>query len=425
MLSREDNEFLTRTGPGTPMGAYLRRFWLPFGIASELPAPDCPPIRVRLLGEDLVAFRDSSGKLGLVAENCPHRGASLFFGRNEEEGLRCVYHGWKFSRDGACVDMPNEPPESNFKHKVKATAYGCEERGDILWAYLGPAGLGAEIPDLEWMHVPPESRYVSRRIQRSNFMQSLEGELDSSHVGFLHSAPNPEVKLKPEDLRSSIAGYMYRDKRPKLSSKETDAGLIFGARREAEEGTYYWRVTQYLLPSYTMIPPSTADAIHFTAAIPVDDETTNAFTVTWKPDGPLSEAVLAQCTSFRGIHMEVDEKFMPVRNKENDYGIDREAQRLGRTYTGIFGVREEDCAVQEGMGRIYDRTREHLGVADLAVIQGRRRLLRGARALQSGEEPYAATHGEAYHVRSTSMILPREMAWDEGTAEALVARVKN
>jgi hypothetical protein len=336
-----------------------------------------------------------------------------------------VYHGWKFSRDGTCVDMPNEPPESNFKHKVKVTAYGCEERGDVLWAYMGPEGLGAQIPDLEFMHVPPESRYVSRRIQRSNFMQSLEGELDSSHVGFLHSAPNPEVKLKPEDLRSSIAGYMYRDKRPKLSSKETDAGLIFGARREAEAGTYYWRVTQYLLPSYTMIPPSTADCIHFTAAIPVDDETTNAFTVTWKPDGPLSEAVLAQCTSFRGIHMEVDEKFLPVRNKENDYGIDREAQRLGRTYTGIFGVREEDCAVQEGMGPIYDRTKEHLGVADLAVIQGRRRLIRGARDLLAGKEPYAASHGQAYHVRSTSMILPRDLSWDEGTAEALLARVRS
>jgi nitrite reductase/ring-hydroxylating ferredoxin subunit len=423
MLSREDNELMTRVGPGTAMGDYLRRFWLPFALASELPTPDCPPARFTLLGEKLVGFRDSAGELGLVAENCPHRGASLFFGRNEEEGLRCVYHGWKFNTAGSCVDMPNEPPESNFKHKVKVVAYPCEERGGVLWAYLGPEGLGAQIPDLEWMHVPESSRYASRRVQRSNFMQSLEGELDSSHVGFLHSQPNPEVKPRPADLRNSIAGYMYRDKRPKLSSKETDAGLIIGARREAEEGFYYWRVTQYLLPTYTMIPPSLDECIHFTAAIPIDDETTNAFTVTWNPDGPLSEKVLAECKSFLGIHMEVDEKFNPVRNKDNDYCIDREQQRLGRTYTGIFGVREEDCAVQEGMGRIYDRTREHLGTADLAVIQGRRRLLRGARALRSGEEPYAATHGEAYRVRSASLVLPREMAWDEGTAEAQLARV--
>jgi phthalate 4,5-dioxygenase len=423
MLSHEDNELMTRVGPGTPMGNYLRRFWLPFGLASEVPTPDSPPVRMRLLSENLVCFRDSSGKLGLAAENCPHRGASLFFGRNEEEGIRCVYHGWKFNTTGACVDMPNEPPESNFKHKVRVTAYPCEERGDILWAYLGPEGLGAEIPRLEWMNVPSESRYVSRRIQRSNFMQSLEGELDSSHVGFLHSKPNPEVKPVFADLRNSVAGYMYRDKRPKLSSKETDGGMIFGARRDAEDGSYYWRVTQFLLPTFTMIPPGLDDCIHFTAAIPVDDETTNAFTVTWNPDRPLNESVLAECRSFLGIHMEVDEKFVPVRNKDNDYEIDREAQRLGRTYTGIYGVREEDCAAQEGMGAIYDRTKEHLGTADLAVIQGRRRLLRGARELMAGIEPYAARHREAYHVRSASLVLPRERAWDEGTAEAQLARV--
>src|SRR4026209_30380 len=172
MLSPADNDLLTHIGPGTPMGNLLRQYWIPGLPSLELPSPDCPPKRVKLLGEALVAFRDTSGQVGIVAENCPHRGASLFFGRNEESGLRCVYHGWKFNASGACVDMPNEPPESNFKHKVKVTAYPCEERGDILWAYLGPQELRGEIPNLEWMHVPSESRYVSRRIQRTNFMQS-------------------------------------------------------------------------------------------------------------------------------------------------------------------------------------------------------------------------------------------------------------
>src|SRR5215218_6017920 len=150
------------------MGNVFRRFWLPALVADELPEPDCAPVRLTVLGEKLIGFRETEGKVGFVAENCPHRGASMFFGRNEEEGLRCVYHGWKFNAAGECVDMPNEPPESNFKHKVKVTAYPCEERGDILWGYLGPEGLGAQIPELEWMHVPPESRYVSRRVQRSN-----------------------------------------------------------------------------------------------------------------------------------------------------------------------------------------------------------------------------------------------------------------
>ncbi|MFN0074223.1 MAG: Rieske 2Fe-2S domain-containing protein [Chloroflexota bacterium] len=423
MLSREDNDVLTRVGPGTVMGTYLRRFWLPFALASELPAPDCPPVRVKLLGEHLVAFRTSAGQLGLLAENCPHRGASLFFGRNEEAGLRCVYHGWKFDSSGACLDMPNEPAESNFKHKVRVTAYPCAERGDILWAYLGPAEHAAQIPELEWMHVPQNQRWVSKRLQRCNYMQSLEGELDSSHVGFLHSRPNPESQ-PTVDLRNSISEWMMRDKTPHLSTKQTDSGMIIGARRDAEPGSYYWRVTQYLLPTYTMIPPGTDEVIHFTAAIPIDDENMMGFTMTWSPSGPLSERVLAEIASMTGIHMEVDPKsFLPVRNRENDYNIDRNLQRLGRLYTGIKGVREEDHAVQEGMGAIYDRTKEHLGTSDLAVIQARRRLLTAARALQSGEEPYAASHGEAYRVRSASVILPHQVIWEEGAAEALVAQV--
>lgn len=423
MLSHEDNELLTRVGPGTTMGTYLRRFWLPFALASELPTPDCPPVRVRLLGENLVAFRDSNGKLGLVVESCPHRGASLFFGRNEEAGLRCVYHGWKFDASGACVDMPNEPPESNFKHKVRVTAYPCKERGEILWAYMGPADCAAQIPELEWMRVPDSQRWVSKRIQRCSYMQSLEGELDSSHVGFLHSRPNPEAR-PTVDLRNSISDYMMRDKTPLLATKQTDAGMIIGARRDAEAGSYYWRVTQYLLPTYTMIPPGNDEVIHFTAAVPIDDESMIGITVTWNPDGPLSDRVLAEIASMTGIHMEVEPNtFLPVRNRENDYGIDRELQRLGRTFTGIKGVREEDLAVQEGMGAIYDRTKEHLGTCDLAVIQARRRLLTAARALQAGEEPYGPMYGDAYRVRSASLVLPRDVIWDQGAAEAMVARV--
>src|SRR2546421_8821889 len=154
MLSKEDNELLTRTGPGTPMGELFRRFWLPALLPSELPTPDCDPIRFRILGEDLIAWRDSNGQPGFVANNCPHRGASLFFGRNEEEGLRCVYHGWKFDVSGACVDMPNEPPDSNFKHKVKATAYSCVEHGGLIWTYMGLLAEPPALPELEFTLVP-------------------------------------------------------------------------------------------------------------------------------------------------------------------------------------------------------------------------------------------------------------------------------
>src|SRR5438067_1817906 len=187
MLSKEDNELLCRVGPGTPMGQFMREYWLPAFVPSELPEADSAPMRMRLLGENLIAFRVTSGKYGLIANNCPHRGASLFFGRNEEEGIRCVYHGWKFDIDGACVDMPNEPAESDFKHKVRAVAYPTLERGGVIWAYMGDPTQQPEPPDLEWALVPAEQRYISKRLQLTNYAQAMEGGIDSSHVSFLHN----------------------------------------------------------------------------------------------------------------------------------------------------------------------------------------------------------------------------------------------
>ncbi|MEK7214953.1 MAG: Rieske 2Fe-2S domain-containing protein, partial [Chloroflexota bacterium] len=172
MLSRTENELITRTGPGTPMGELWRRFWLPAMSSSELPVADCPPVRLRLLGEDLIAFRSSDARVGLVANNCPHRGASLFFGRNEEQGLRCVYHGWKFALNGACVDMPNEPAESNFKSKVRVTAYPCREVNGIVWTYMGPAEFEPELPQLGFNLVPQENMYGLKILVESNYLQA-------------------------------------------------------------------------------------------------------------------------------------------------------------------------------------------------------------------------------------------------------------
>src|SRR5579859_8197660 len=186
MLSRDENELITRVGPGTPMGSLMREYWLPAMLSSELPAPDSDPVRVMLLGERLIAFRESGGKVGLLANHCPHRGASLFFGRNEEAGLRCVYHGWKFDVDGNCVDMPNEPPESNFKHKIKTTAYPCLERGGIIWTCMGPPELQPGAPEYGFCLVPESQRFATRHAQECNWLQALEGGHDTAHVPFLH-----------------------------------------------------------------------------------------------------------------------------------------------------------------------------------------------------------------------------------------------
>ncbi len=419
MLSKAENELLTRVGPGTPMGNLLRTFWLPFALSTELPGADSNPVRVRLLGEDLIAFRDSNGAVGLLQNNCPHRGASLFFGRNEEAGLRCVYHGWKFDVDGSCIDMPNEPAESDFKSKVSATAYPTQERGGVVWAYLGPAtDQRPDLPALEWTQVPASHRLVTKRIQSCSFLQNVEGEIDSSHVSFLHSRDSEADKQADGTQRA----YMARDRAPRFFVLSTDYGLLIGAQRDAETDSFYWRMTQFLMPTYTMIPAPVGGPISFTAAVPMDDDRMMGYTVTWHPDRPLTDEEVAQIESWTGVHTEVDPTtFKPLRNQDNDYLIDRALQRSGRSYTGIRGIREEDLAAQESMGPIYDRQTEHLGSSDLAIIAMRRRLLDAVRALaDSGEVPYETRQPRAYAVRSAAVVLPRVGVWHEQAAEAML-----
>src|SRR5215210_1389733 len=197
MLSRGDNEYLCRVGPGTPMGDLMRQYWMPAIRSDELPSPDCPPLRVMLLGEQLIGFRTTSGAVGLIQNACPHRGASLFFGRNEEEGLRCVYHGWKFDAGGACVDMPSEPAESNFKNKVRARAYPCKERCGVVWTYMGQRQTPPPLPDLE-PNMLEEGRWAVGNLQRDcNWMQALEGDIDTVHVPFLHGGHRTVHNTQP------------------------------------------------------------------------------------------------------------------------------------------------------------------------------------------------------------------------------------
>ena len=426
MLTHAENELLTRVSPGTPMGNLMRCFWQPFALAPELPLPDCAPIRIRLLGEDLVAFRGSDELLGLLAANCPHRGASLFFGRNEENGLRCVYHGWKFDTTGACVDMPNEPVESDFRNKVQARAYPVQERGGVLWGYLGADTTPPPFPELEWTRVPESHRLVTKRIQVCNYLQNVEGEVDSSHVSFLHSkAAIADSTAATGGFDTNQAAYMARDRAPQFFVLPTEYGLAIGARRDAEAMSYYWRITQFLMPSYTMIPAPVGGPLSFTGAAPIDDEHMLGFTATWHPDRPLTQAEVDRIQSWTGVHTEVDPvTFQPLRNKDNDYLIDRDLQRSGRSFTGIRGIREEDLAVQESMGPIYDRRGEHLATADLAIIALRRRLLESVRALhERGEQPYEARNADSYRVRSAALVLPRDVEWQRGAAEATLARI--
>ncbi|MBV9503841.1 MAG: Rieske 2Fe-2S domain-containing protein [Acidobacteriia bacterium] len=428
MLSREESELLTRAGPGTAAGDYFRRFWLPALLATEVPAPDCPPVRLRILGEDLVAFRDTEGRVGMVDEYCPHRRASLFWGRNEECGLRCVYHGWKFEVSGACVDMPNEPPEYGLDNKVRIVAYPTREYGGIIWAYLGPAERLPELPKLEWARVPESHRYISKRRQETNYLQAIEGGIDSSHSNFLHASVDafrvtPDYVEKVKNSSNLRARYHLLDRVPRFTVKKTDYGLVIAVRRNAGEDTYYWRLTQFLLPSHTIIPYQKGLSIHGHCWVPRDDETCWVWTMSWNPEAPLSAEEWKTIREGTFVHADVDPvSFRPYRNKDNDYQIDRAEQR-NHSMTGIHGFAAQDQAIQESMGPIVDRTRERLGTSDTAIIAMRRLLLQQMRALRDDQEPFAAHHGAIYWVRSASLLLKRDVPFDEGARDLVAAQV--
>lgn len=423
MLSHEDNRLLTEVGPGTPMGELFRHFWIPVLLAEEVPHADSDPVRARILGEDLIAFRDTSGRVGLLGNHCPHRGASLFFGRNEENGLRCVYHGWKFALDGTCVDMPNEPAESDFKHKVRHVAYPTVERGGLIWAYMGSDEHQPEPPDLEFTLVPDSHRYVTKYPLDCNYMQGMEGELDSSHVSFLHST------LKPRDnqINNTLFGrnlleLTAEDKHPRFTVVERDYGLLIGASRETSDGSLYWRITQWLMPCYTLVPGDPDGTLLCQMRIPIDDEHHWLFRLRWNAFRPMPDQERDTYKRGGGFYAtQIPGSYQTLANKTNDYLIDRHKQRTFN-YSGMESVPIEDTAMMESMGPIYDRTQERLGSSDVAVISTRRRLIKAAQDLQNGIEPFPARHPELYRVRSAVKVLPRETSFIDGAAEALVSR---
>ena len=309
-----------------------------------------------------------------------------------------MYHGWKFDLTGACVDMPNEPAESNFKHKIRATAYPCADWGGLIWVYMGPSDLQPGLPQFEWCTVPDSHRHVARWQQDCNYMQALEGCIDTSHVSFLHRS------LVPSNLARRVVRDVGRsDHAPVLTVQETDYGFAYGGRRNVKDGGYYWRVTQFLLPYFTLIP-----AMEWPRGghcyVPVDDEHVWSFGYQYDATAPLSEDVLDMYRrGAASVAKTVPGTFRTLANRDNDYLIDREMQKK-TNYSGIFGVRNQDIAMVESMGTIYDRTREHLGTADLAIIAARRVLLRMAEQLEAGIEPYAPSHSDTFMVRPLDVV---------------------
>ena len=421
MLSKEENDLLTQIGPGTPMGELARRFWTPVLLASELPAADCDPVRVRALGEDVVAFKDSNGRVGLLEAWCPHRGSDLFFGRNEEGGLRCVYHGWKFDAAGACLDVPNAPEGESFREKVRARAYPALERGGLVWGYFGPPDSVPDFPEMEWTRVPDAHRYISKMFLDCNYLQTMEADIDSSHLGFLHSYVKGGTVI--DGRTNGIEDFTASDRAPAWTVTDTDYGVMLTARRDAGDN-YYWRVNQWMIPFYTMIAARPGDTVLCQVKVPVDDERSVAFRVRWHADRPLTPEELAVYRDKGVLFPEmIPGQFRTRENKGNDYLIDR-AQQRHYSFTGIKSIPAQDFAVTEAQhgGPVSDRTRERLVSSDAAIIQVRRRLLRSVRQLQEGQEPPEARDGGAFRVRSLDIVMPKAATVEDDAREHLAAR---
>lgn len=400
MLSKEENELLTRTDPGTPMGELVRRYWIPALLSEEILEPDSPPVQVRTLGEELVAFRDSQGKIGLLDEHCSHRGTSLFYGRNEECGLRCIYHGWKYDVDGNVLDTPAEPADSDFRKKIRHLAYPTVELAGIVFAYLGPREKRPLFPQYEWTLVPQNQTYVTKSLLECNYLQGLEGECDSSHLSILHR------EFKRDDLQSLF----HQDAAPVYEVEETDFGMRLVALRQAGPDQTYVRVSSFVMPVSCWVPALNKE-IHL--YVPIDDTHAWRYDLGFRTDRPVSPEEVRR----RKV---IGPDYSRSRGLDNHYKQDRTAQKTVN-FTGITGDGIEadflghDACATESMGTIYDRGTEHLGVSDKAVIAVRRYLISTIRRFQEGKEPPHIVRDPEQnrfpHVDTLTKVIPAGGDW--------------
>jgi phthalate 4,5-dioxygenase len=407
MTSVQESDILTRVGPGTPMGNLMRHYWLPALKSSELKA-DGDPVRFLLLGERLIGFRDTAGRVGVMDHRCPHRCASLFLGRNEEGGIRCVYHGWKYDVTGQCIDQANLPPGKTFTDKVRAKAYRTCERNGIVYVYMGDTAELPSLPEITATQIPEAEVDIIFLLRRCNWLQAMEGDIDTSHLNFLHFGSMGASDFAPSD--PNRFGQIHRD--PEYMAEATDLGTIYGAYRPADNDQTYWRIAHFLFPCWTLAPFIAFDDYRIARAwVPLDD--THTMFIMIGPKGGLASSnrdkisVLPNATDWLG-------RFRSVQSIENDYLVDRALQRT-KSFTGIEHVHIQDQAVTESMGEITDHGFENLAASDRMIALTRRRLLLAAKALaEEGKPPPGAATPEAYRdVGAGYFLAPKSRAWPE------------
>lgn len=417
MLTTAENELLCRVGAATPMGKMIRRYWIPALQGRDLVAGGAPK-RVRLLGEDFVAFRDPDGRAGFLDEYCPHRGASLVLARNEPGGLRCIYHGWKMDCSGAVVETPAEPDAYGFKDRVRANAYPLYEAGGLVWVYLGPPGTEPARMDFPFTQVEPEFRHIIQARVACNWVQCLEGVIDSSHTNVLH-----QNLVSPAAVDATLMSDNFHarrpsaDLRPRMETQDTAYGYRYAAIRTPivdPDTTKYVRVTLFIAPIYAIFPPPKGWT-WMQAFVPIDDTHTMFYFIQYKNDEPLDEAARARSSAGSGLRpgIDLDDEYRLAANAANNWLQDRAAMMRGENFSGMTGVNIEDLAVQESMGALFDRSTEHLGASDIPVIRMRRLMLDAVkRFAETGEPPIGLTEPVPYHkLFAEEKIIPIGEPW--------------
>ena len=406
-----DNELLCRVEGDAAMGKVMRQHWLPACMSEEVAEPDGAPVRARLLGQDLVVFRDTQGRVGVLDEKCPHRGASLVYGRNEDCGLRCLYHGWKFGVDGAVQEMASEPADSRMRN-LKARAYPVAEAGGFVWVWMGDAEAVRPFQTPAWAPTPGTKISIVKIHAACNWAQVLEGSIDSAHSSSLHSTNMPTAEVEGSTATETAWLRPSNDKAPRLEVEATDYGFHYAALRRPirdPETHVYVRTTVFIAPFTVLIPPN--DQYNLAQMlVPTDDTNCMFYWIAWHPTKGIGQDAWRRfCAAEVGPDLNPD--FTKVRNLANDYQQDRAAMKAG-DFTGITGIPTQDMAMWESMGPIADRSADHLGSSDAAIIQFRRQMVAAARAAAAGEPAIGTGSATSVsHLASFEGVVPRTVDW--------------
>ena len=414
MLTAEENDLLCRVEGDAPMGALMRRHWLPACMSEEVALSDGTPVRVRLLGEDLVAFRDSNFRVGVVGERCPHRGASLALGRNENCRLACLYHGWSVDVEGRVVDTPSEPPSSALGTKVRHTAYPTREAGGFVWVYMGPRETMREMEPPAFAPTPATKVAIVKMRIACNWAQILEGAIDSAHSSTLHSTDMPAANVDRALAEGGVWPRPSNDRAPRFEIETTSYGFRYAAIRRPikDEQTHdYVRISLFVAPCTVLIPPNNMYNLA-NVNVPMDDTNTMFYFIAWSEEGRGIDADAWREFCRARVGIELDHRYRPIRTRDNDYLQDREAMKRG-DHTGIPGIPTQDMAMWETMGAITDRSRERLGSSDAAIVRFRKIMVDAARRVARGEPAIGTTSPHVPHadVRAYEGIVPKSVDW--------------